>query len=144
MRKHAAAAILLILTHLLVSTVHGVAHGKLGIELSPAQKIFVLVVITLAPLIAMVLLLLRAFAAGAGLLVFSMTGALVFGVLYHFILISSDHIMHVPRMIWSLPFQLTAAMLAIIEAAGILIGASTLLSIENAKKALAASASRFP
>jgi hypothetical protein len=144
MRKHAAAAIVIILLHLLVATVHGVAHSKLQINLSLTQKLFVLVVITIAPLVAMVLLLLRAFAAGAALLVFSMSGALVFGVLYHFIFITSDHVMHVPRMTWSLPFQITAAMLAIIEAAGVLIGASTLFSIENAKKALAESASRFP
>ena len=46
----------IVLAHLLVNIIHGVAHRELHIELGPAAMLFVIGVILLCPLLAMVLL----------------------------------------------------------------------------------------
>ena len=121
--RYIVGAIIVVIFHLIVATVHGVAHQKLGVNLSFLQKLFVISVISTAPIIAMILLPTRAFRAGAALLVFSMTGSLLFGILYHFVIHSDDHVLHLPTSPWKLPFQITAVLLAVTELLGLWIGA---------------------
>src|SRR5262249_36339271 len=85
-----------VLAHLVVSMVHGQAHERLVVGLSPWQNIYVMTVIVVAPLIAMVLIWTRYAHTGLVLLVISMAGSLVFGVAYHYVVISSDHVSHLP------------------------------------------------
>lgn len=97
----------------------------LSVELSRPQFLFVVLVIVIAPLLAGVLLWMNARAAGAALLALSMAGAFFFGLYYHFVLISSDHIFHVPGIsgsIWVRAFQVTAVLLVLIEGVGVIAG----------------------
>ncbi|HEV7395628.1 MAG TPA: hypothetical protein VGN86_03880 [Pyrinomonadaceae bacterium] len=125
--KYIVAGIVTVIIHLIIAIVHGVAHRKLGIELSFLQKLFVISIITVAPILAMILLPTRAFVTGAALLVFSLTGSLLFGILYHFVIHSNDHVFHLPASRWKLPFQITAVLLALSELVGLWIGAQALL-----------------
>jgi ACR3 family arsenite efflux pump ArsB len=79
----------------------------------------VLTVIVIAPLIAMLLIWTRLARAGLVLLVISMTGSLIFGVVYHYIVISSDHVSHLPPGDAQGLFRTTALLLVLTELAGI-------------------------
>src|SRR5262249_40503983 len=85
-----------VLVHLVVSIVHGRAHDQLVVGLSNWQNTYVMTVIVVAPLIAMALIWTRYAHAGLVLLVISMAGSLIFGVAYHYIVISPDHVSHLP------------------------------------------------
>jgi hypothetical protein len=59
--------------------------------------------------------------AGAALLLASMLGSFAFGLYYHFVADTIDHVAHVARLqpaFWSATFQVTAYLLAISEASG--------------------------
>jgi hypothetical protein len=125
MVKAARYAIQVIVVHALVSALHGAAHARLDIPLSFAQNLFVVVVIMIAPLVAGALLWRKHYLSGAIIFFCSMAGALVFGVYNHFVASSPDHVSHVAVMAsggWVIVFQVTAALVAIIEAFGCLIG----------------------
>ena len=111
-------AITVIVVHLAVNIVHGLAHQRLAIEISPAEKIFVVVVILIAPLVAGVLLLLKSRWIGAWLLAVSMAGALIFGIYKHFVAAGPDNALGLPYSVWALVFQVTAVLLVVTEAAG--------------------------
>ncbi|MDQ2856494.1 MAG: hypothetical protein M3R68_09205 [Acidobacteriota bacterium] len=123
MNKHSLYGTIIILIHAGVSMVHGFAHQHLSIDLTATQKLFVIVVITLAPLVSMLLLWTRLRRAGAALLLASMLGSLIFGLVNHFVIVSPDHVQHLSAGDWRLPFQLTAVLLAAIEILGCWIGA---------------------
>src|ERR1043166_6339957 len=84
-RNIKVVALALILTPLIISTVHGLAHQGAMVELSQFGYVYVAIVITLAPIIAGVLLFSRTQKAGALLLTLSMLGSFGFGVWYHFL-----------------------------------------------------------
>lgn len=59
--------------------------------------------------------------AGAWLLLASMLGSFAFGLYYHFVADTIDHVAHVARIgpaFWSAMFRLTACLLAVSELAG--------------------------
>lgn len=131
MNKHTLSGTAIVLVHGLVATVHGLAHQHLAIELTAAQKLFVIVVITLAPLVSMLLLWTRLRRLGAALLLLSMLGSLIFGIVNHFVIISPDHVQHLSTGEWRFPFQITAIILVITECLGCWIGARALRAKEN-------------
>lgn len=116
MKKAAAWSTAIIVAHLIVSFVHGMAHDKLHIDLSRTQLLFVVAVITAAPILSVVLLWTRQRRFGGWLLVTSMGAALLFGAYYHFLLPGPDNILQVRSEDWALPFQVTAVLLALLEA----------------------------
>ena len=118
MRNAIRLAWVAILVHGAVMIVHGLAHRHLGVELSASQKWFVTLVIGVAPFLGGGLLLTRERRSGAILLFLAMTASLVFGVYYHFIFISADHVARVPVGTWRGAFQLTACLLVLTEAFG--------------------------
>lgn len=113
--------ILIVAVHFIVSVVHGLAHSRLHIALNGWQSVFVLLVVTVAPLIS-ALLLWRDSANGFGLLLTSMLGSMIFGGYYHFISVGADNVGSLGLHSWARPFQVTAVSLAITEAAGVLTG----------------------
>lgn len=123
MNRNSLYGTAVVLAHGLVATVHGLAHERLAIELTATQKVFVHVVITVAPLVSMLLLWTRLRKAGAALLLLSMLGSLIFGVVNHFLIVSPDHVQHLAAGGWRFPFQLTALLLVITECLGCWIGA---------------------
>jgi hypothetical protein len=105
-----------VLGHLAVALAHGAAHQGAAVSLSPAGNLFVLVVIIVGPLLGLAWSL-KSPSAGAWLIAVTMAGALLFGLVNHFLVISPDHVAHVigPWRFW---FGATAVLLLIIEAVG--------------------------
>ena len=83
-----------VLVHLVITLVHGSAHAQAQVPLSPAATVFVFGVILGGPLIGMGLAW-PARRMGAGLVALTMAGALIFGIVNHFVSSSPDHIAHV-------------------------------------------------
>lgn len=124
-------ALAAVIAHAVVLSLHAAAHQILGVEASQAQLFFIVIVIMVAPLAAG-LLLWRRMTAGAALMVCSMAGSLIFGVYNHFVAISPDHVSHVarlPQKSWAIIFQITAALLALVEAFGVWAGLRTLKKV---------------
>jgi len=105
-----------VLVHLLISAVHGLAHGRAQVPLSLAANLFVFIVILAGPLIG-VALAWPAERLGAWVIAITMAGSLVFGLVNHFGLPGPDHVAHVDPQ-WRLLFGMTAALLAITETLG--------------------------
>jgi hypothetical protein len=123
----ALAGSVIVAAHLAVSLFHRTAHEHLHIGLSPIQTSFVVIVILIGPLVAAALLWTRWPRAGALLLALSMAGSLAFGVYYHFVEISPDHVSQVPEETWGTVFRATAVLLAMLEGAGAIVGAWLLI-----------------
>ena len=119
-----ATALAVVAIHFVVVVLHAIAHNVLPVNATPAQLAFIVPVIVVAPLVAAAMLV-KFEKAGMVLLTASMLGSFVFGVYYHFIADTIDHVAHVAHrepLFWSQMFQLTAYLLAISEAAGVAVG----------------------
>lgn len=98
-----------------------------------------IVVILVAPLVALFWLS-RSLRWGAGLLAVAMAGSLIFGLVNHFLLPGTDNVAGVTGM-WRWPFEISAYLLALLEAIGTLLGIwlfavtrpSTLSAIDGGK-----------
>ena len=117
-----------VFVHLVVSAVHGTAHDRAHVPLSLWANVFVYVVILAGPLAGLALTWWNA-RVGGWVIALTMAGSLVFGVVNHFLLSSPDHIAHVDPQ-WRPLFTVTAVLLALTEALGIVL-AATFLSSER-------------
>ncbi len=127
--KAVRLALYAVVAHAAILVVHSTAHEILGVKASTPQLVFIVAVIIVAPLVAGLLLWKGKVKAGALLLTCSMAGALAFGVYYHFVADTSDHVSHVALMSpagWAVAFQASALLLALAEALGAWAGASVL------------------
>ena len=115
-----------VLAHLIVNVLHGQAHTSLGVGLSNWQNVYVLTVIVVAPLLALALTFTRYARVGLWLLLVSMLGSFIFGGLYHYVIISPDHVSHLPPGEARGLFRGTAMLLLITEALGLLVAAIAL------------------
>lgn len=121
-----------VFAHLIVNLLHGQAHTRLGVGLSDWQNVYVLAVILVAPLIAFALSFTRYARAGLWLLLVSMLGSLIFGLCYHYIIISPDHVSHLPAGEARGLFRFTAVLLLITEAFGVVVASRALrTSVKN-------------
>jgi len=108
----------IVVAHLLVNVLHGIAHLKLHVELDPGAKLFVIVFILILPLAAMVLLWASQARLGLLLLATSMGSSLIFGMYKHFGALGPDRIgQHAPGP-WGTIFAVTAYLLMATEAVG--------------------------
>jgi cytochrome bd-type quinol oxidase subunit 2 len=114
-----AWVVLAVVAHLIVVVLHGQAHTSLDVGLSNWQNMYVLTVVVVAPLIALVLAFTRYARAGLWLLFVSMFGSLIFGACYHYLIISPDHVDHLPSGDSRGLFRTTALLLLITEAFGV-------------------------
>jgi len=114
------ALIGIVLAHLAISSVHGRAHEGAHVPLSFAGTLFVYIVILAGPLVGLGLSRWR-LRAGAWVVALTMAGALVFGLINHFLIDGSDHVANVAAE-WRSLFGATAALLLLSEAAGVAIG----------------------
>ena len=117
-------AIVVVAIHFVVVVLHSIAHQILPVIATPAQLAFILPVIVVAPVVAAVMLA-KFEKAAMLLLTAAMLGSFVFGIYYHFIADTIDHVAHVAHrepLFWSQMFQLTSYLLAITEAAGTVVG----------------------
>ena len=122
-------ALALIAIHFAVVVMHSAAHQILPVEATLAQLAFIVPVIIVAPVVAGFILS-KFSKAGTVLLTLSMFGSFVFGVYYHFIADTIDHVAHVAHMqpaFWSQMFRLTSYLLAITQFLGSAVGVMLLL-----------------
>lgn len=112
---------IVVIAHLIVNILHGQAHTKLGVGLSSWQQMYVITVILLAPLVALALSFTRYARAGLWLLLVSMLGALIFGLCYHYVVISPDHVDHLPAGDARGLFRTTALLLVVTETLGVAV-----------------------
>ena len=121
--KARISAVGIVWLDLAVNVIHALAHIGANIWLSFFGNVFVVGVILVAPLVSLFLLhTTRLEWLGALLLFLCMLGAFLFGVWNHFLLPGADNVAHVPAGVWQQPFQVTAVLLAILQAAGTGIG----------------------
>lgn len=120
MRTERAVLAGIVLIHLILSMIHGSAHAGARVALPVAGTLFVYLVILAGPLVGLALSWWRP-QAGAALVAVTMAGSFVFGVVNHFIIPGSDHVAHVAHD-WQPLFASTAALLALVEAAGTVVG----------------------
>jgi hypothetical protein len=116
-------AVAIILTHLVAAALHGAAHGTLAV---PAGKrggaLLIAAAVFVGPLVALVGLLGRRRLAGALVLSASMAVALVYGLAFHYVLRTPDHVAHAPPGMWGAVFRFSAAGIAVLEACGLAAG----------------------
>jgi hypothetical protein len=118
----ARAGTAIVLVNLLINIVHGAAHLELHIDLSPAERLFVAVVILAGPLLAMALLWTPWQRLGFALLALTMAGSLAFGLYHHFVAMGPDHVGAQVAGFWGTTFIVTACLLFLAEALGTYIG----------------------
>jgi hypothetical protein len=117
-----AALAAVVLAHLGIAIAHGQAHQGAGVALSTAGNVFVLLVIVAGPVVGLVWAALTRSRAAIWMITLTLTGALAFGFINHFVLESNDHVLHVTGP-WRTWFGVSAALLAVTEALGAGIGA---------------------
>ena len=122
--------ILVVLAHIIVNGLHGIAHQQAEVSISDLQSAYVFLVIFVAPIAAAVMLSFnrpkKMQRGGAWLLLVSMLGSLLFGFAYHIVLPSSDNIFTVmqgPSLDNAIFFTSTAILLVMIDGLGSWIGA---------------------
>ena len=107
----------IVLLHLGVTVLHGWAHAGAVVPVSTVANVFIITDIVVAPLVGIGILWFLSIAGGAWLVGLSLTGALLFGVVNHFVLDSPDHVAHIVAQ-WKVLFGTTAVLLALTEALG--------------------------
>ena len=122
MNRSAKYVSAIVVVHLLVNIVHGLAHRELRVGLDPPASMFVIVVVLVCPLLAMALVWTTKKRIGLILLSLSMFGSLLFGLYHHFLVASPDHVRLQPASTWGIAFDLTAYGLLITEAIGAYLG----------------------
>ena len=122
MNRSAKYATAIVVAHLLVNIAHGLAHHELRVGLTLPGTMFVILVVLMAPLLAMGLLWTAEKRFGLILLSLSMFGSLLFGLYHHFLAVGPDHIHSQPPSPWGIRFVLTAYLLLITEAIGTYVG----------------------
>jgi hypothetical protein len=120
--RSAKYATAIVVAHLLVNIVHGLAHRELHVGIAALASIFVIVVVLVFPLIATGLLWTAKKRLGLILLSLSMFGSLIFGLYHHFLAVSPDHVHSQPASAWGTTFVVTAYLLLITEAIGTYVG----------------------
>ena len=108
-----------VIGHLIISLVHGIAHARAQVPMSVAANIFVVGVILIGPLLGLVLLS-HARLVGSAVIATTLTASCIFGVVNHFVLVSPDHVAHIAEHARPI-FAATAVLLTLTEAAGAIL-----------------------
>lgn len=117
MTSRKAAIALLAALHLVVTFWHGRAHQVLSVTLPPEKRVFVFIVIIVAPLVGAALVWTRLGSAGIWIFFLSMCASFLFGVYHHYLVVSNDHVHHLPAGNPDVQsaFAASAAALAVLE-----------------------------
>lgn len=115
-------ALALIVVHAGILLGHDVAHRGLGVDLLTWQTLYAYTLIVAGPLLAGALLLSGRLRVGYAALALCMLAALVFGFVHHYVLVSPDHVSHLPPGAHQPLFRSTAALMAVLELAGAGVG----------------------
>jgi hypothetical protein len=123
MNRMAVAATAIVFLNLLIATIHGLSHVHAEVPLEPWQHDFVLVTVYAIPLLSAVLCWTPLRQLAAALLGSSMLAGLLFGVYYHFVADTADHVSHRSSDGSGTLFVATALLLIPAEALGTSFGA---------------------
>jgi hypothetical protein len=106
------AILVIVLAHIITTGLHGIAHQRAGVSISDFQSAYVFLVTLAAPIAAAIIILFlnkpKIQRGGAWLLLVSMLGSLLFGLVYHVLIPGSDNIFTVIFMslCWTVPSSL--------------------------------------
>lgn len=90
----------LFLLHLVVVSLHGFSHHRLGVDLKTWQQGFVGTMILAGPVAALAVFWTLRPRLGTILLAIPMAGSSAFGICYHFLLSSPDDILFLQPSVW--------------------------------------------
>ena len=121
-RSDSLALLAIALLHLAAQVAHGYSHVAAGVALTAFQQLFVIVIVTVAPLCAVYAYWKLDSQRGAGLFAVSMGAAFLFGYLLHFVIDSPDLHANVAGEHSALFFH-SALVLALTEFLGFFFGA---------------------
>jgi len=130
-----ASAVVII--HLVVSTIHGLTHLGDSVIPGPVDLAFIVIVISVAPILAAILLWRKQQSVGAMLLALSMAGALLYGLVQHFLLPGPDNVTQQGPGLWPLIFQITALLFVPLEALGCWLGLRLIVGAQGTRSARA-------
>lgn len=111
MNRTAIAATAIVALNLAIATAHGRSHAEAHVPLEPWQHTFVLAAVCAVPVLAAVLYWTPLRKLAAALLGSSMLAATVFGVYFHFVADTVDHVSHRSHDDAGTVFTVTAALL---------------------------------
>ena len=100
MNRRATYVTAIVVAHLLVNIAHGLAHHELHVGLALPATMFVILVVLIAPLLAMGLLWTAEKRLGLMLLSLSMCGSFLFGLYHHLLAVGPDHVDSQPWSPW--------------------------------------------
>ncbi len=107
----------LVLLRQTIAFLHGYGHHQLSIPMAMWQHVFILVVITIAPLVLLAALWWRPTAVIAWALIAVVAAGSVFGIYFHFGPPNRDHVSTLPDLPGRVLFIVTAVLLVVSEAA---------------------------
>ncbi len=106
--------------HLLAVGFHAAAHHLAAVPNTPGQIVYIVLVVILAPILALVMIGRRMVRAAALLLGVALVGSLVFGVAFHYVLHSPDLVATVTGHGSGL-FATTSGILAVTDGVGVIL-----------------------
>lgn len=123
----------LVVVNAVILLAHGAAHFNLHIlPMTIFDYLFIVIVIWILPLVALFMMYnMRLSRWGALLLLLSMLGSLIYGLLYHFLLPGMDNVANSGSAPWHLLFIITSYLQLPLQTAGTLVGMWALLSREQ-------------
>ena len=116
------AVIWLVAVHVAVVIPHSAAHLALGVVPSAIDIAFIVVVIVIAPIVALPFVL-RGSRVGAGLLTGTLAASWLYGMVNHFIIEGADHVIGLDQGAWQATFTISGVLLLVLEALGTLLAA---------------------
>jgi hypothetical protein len=108
---------------------HGISHVEHQVPLTAWQWAYVIFVIFLAPVLAAVLLWTRLQRMGVWLLLASMSGALILGLAFHFLVSGPDNVFTLNPGAGCEAFRFSAVLVALTEGLGYVVGLWALSSL---------------
>jgi hypothetical protein len=117
----------LALAHLAVVGLHGVAHAGLDLWPTPGEAVFIAVAIYGGPAAGAWLLRAGRERAGMALVGASLLASLAFATHHHFLVVSADHVAHLPPGAWRPVFQVTAVAAVPVDALGVAVAVRALV-----------------
>lgn len=125
MNRIAWFATAVVALNLVIATIHGLAHSHAQVGLEPWQLAFVQVTVYALPILAAILYWTPQRRVGAALLAATMLAALLFGIYFHFIAETTDHVAYRDASGAGMLFIVTAVLLVPAEGFGVWFGART-------------------
>lgn len=104
----------IVILHLGLNAIHGLAHARAKVWLSSASTLFVLTIILIAPIVGLITQRMIHPRAGALIIAVSLAGAFFFGAANHFLIHGADHVSQIAQPQHAL-FGISAASLAVTE-----------------------------